>query len=356
MKKCVFSTLFFLAFLLGSMCVYNYKYDSYQILQTHNKKMSSNQRFQNAGLINTYLDSNMGYDSIIIGTSMTENFRPTTVAKTMEWNKVLKLSASGASGYEQFLIAKKALATGQVKNVLWGVEAGYWDGNKEVFHQRHTFPKYLYETSYFLEKFALFRYLIGYQTFKLSKLYSNYEPVPCRDVRLEYLNNWAQSASLSFKNWAKNGNIDKLKLKHSETINKKSLYEYKSKEKFPLIEKLLVPLIKQYPKVNFYFFIPPYSRLSLIVGDTDRSLGFESSLVESMKKFENVSIFGFANEKWTTDFQNYKDLNHYSQEINDIIISSMKQKDNVINHKNIKSYQNQEVENIRNYERSYNEY
>ena len=77
---------------------------------------STEQRYQNPGLARNY-----DYDTIIIGTSMTENFIPAEVDKALG-GKTLKLSIRGSTADEHFKIASLALQTGKVKKVLWGLD------------------------------------------------------------------------------------------------------------------------------------------------------------------------------------------------------------------------------------------
>ena len=100
-KKKVYLFFSILVFIIGSIGLINYIMDPFQIFRKHDHGFDSNQRYQNVGLINSYLNSSDGYNSIIIGTSVTENFIPSEVENLLGWGKVLKLSASGASLFTQ---------------------------------------------------------------------------------------------------------------------------------------------------------------------------------------------------------------------------------------------------------------
>ncbi|MEE8575133.1 MAG: hypothetical protein V3T30_06950, partial [Thermodesulfobacteriota bacterium] len=133
-------------FLILPSCL-NYLVDPFQIYHTpffRETTFLDNQRYQNPGLINSYLDSSKGYDSIIIGSSMTENFIPSEIQKTMGWGKVLKLSIAGGSNKARKLMVLKALQTGKVKNVIWEVFWRYGAPERDEFNREYRFPKYLY--------------------------------------------------------------------------------------------------------------------------------------------------------------------------------------------------------------------
>lgn len=77
---------------------------------------TSEQRYQNPGLVRNY-----SYDTIILGTSMTENFLPSVVGEALG-GQAIKLSMRGSTADEQYKIASLALETGKVKKVLWGLD------------------------------------------------------------------------------------------------------------------------------------------------------------------------------------------------------------------------------------------
>jgi len=68
---------------------------------------SKQQRYQNPGLVKNYK-----YDTIIIGSSMSENNVPSYLNAKMEVN-ALKLSIMGSSAKEQYIIAILAQDTGK---------------------------------------------------------------------------------------------------------------------------------------------------------------------------------------------------------------------------------------------------
>lgn len=78
----------------------------------------TNERYQNAGLA-----KNLKYDSIILGTSMTENFVLNEVENYLNFGKVLKLSLAGSSAKEQSTTLQTAISSNkELKNVLWGLD------------------------------------------------------------------------------------------------------------------------------------------------------------------------------------------------------------------------------------------
>jgi len=107
--------------LLGTAAAFNFVVDPFQFFCKpflyRPAYFAGFQRYQNVGLARNYR-----YDTVIIGSSVTENFYPSDVNRALHVN-ALKLSISGSTAHEQALILTQAISNGQVKNVLWGDRA-----------------------------------------------------------------------------------------------------------------------------------------------------------------------------------------------------------------------------------------
>ena len=81
---------------IAAVMAYNYHVDRFQYYHTHEGTpiYSSNERWQNPGLIRTH-----DYDTVIIGTSRSQNFLP----EMFESWRILKTTAAGASAEEQLM-------------------------------------------------------------------------------------------------------------------------------------------------------------------------------------------------------------------------------------------------------------
>src|SRR5207244_2667821 len=99
---------------------------------------STNERYQLPGLAKNY-----DYDTVIAGTSMSQNFYPSYANKVLG-ARVLKVAISGSSAHEQFLILNVAVRTGKVKRVIWGLDEWAFSGAPDrVRDDLGMFPHYL---------------------------------------------------------------------------------------------------------------------------------------------------------------------------------------------------------------------
>lgn len=113
----------------------------------------------NQRILNLALAKNHTFDSLILGTSMTEQFRVSYVNKLLSAN-FLKLSLSGGTIYEQSLMFKYAAKYQDIKNVIWGVDLYSLSGEKESFRNKNAFAFYLYDENIFND----IKYLLNIQT------------------------------------------------------------------------------------------------------------------------------------------------------------------------------------------------
>ena len=346
-KKKVYLFFSILVFIIGSIGLINYIMDPFQIFRKHGHGFDSNQRYQNVGLINSYLNSSDGYDSIIIGTSVTENFTPSEVENLPGWGKVLKLSAAGASLFTQKKTIDKALRTKKVKHVLWLLNSnGFQKGPTEltVFDKGFNSLLYLYDENPFND----INYLLNYSTLNTS-LSIIYEE---KGKDLDKLNFWGNSYTQAFTKFSSIENIKKLENQYdnSRYMKKKHSYEYTWNKPFPSLDPILFDTIKNNPEIEFIFTLPPYSYFRLVSEYPHRFALIKAILDE---KFTNVKIFGFDHEEFVKNLYHYKDTEHYSAEVNSYMIYKMSRGENQVTLENFDAYKKSVIDNLNSYKKIY---
>lgn len=107
-----------------------------------------NAPFFNLGLIETFLKKSDDYDSILIGTSHTQNFIASEITQVLNTKGTLKLYLFGGQPVEFEAIAKKALSSNKVKKILWGLETIFFRKPAYTPHSKRTFPYDWYRTAW----------------------------------------------------------------------------------------------------------------------------------------------------------------------------------------------------------------
>lgn|GEM_PF-325128 len=273
---------------------------------------SSEERYQNAGLARNY-----EYDTIILGTSMTENFLPSVVGKALGGH-VMKLSLRGSLMPEQYETAKLALSTGKVKQVLWGLD--YFALRQPTDEERDEFPSYLYDDSW-MNDYSYWFSITPYEELAkgMAKL-----AVRRTEQNLERLNNWNHTVQFGRK----------LVMNDYRNAQQSEYYFGANEDPLSSVQQTfntyVLSLVQAHPEVNFTFYYPPYSVLRQAVWQQTNLVRYKNQLTmrkwmfEQLQSFPNTRLYDFQAESgWTFDLDQYKDLSHHRESINTAIAEAI---------------------------------
>jgi hypothetical protein len=304
------SILFFLIGLILSSVILvfiNFIIDPFQVYRksTFHKAIFMKGFYLNAGLIKTY-----DYDSVSIGSSMTQNFIIKELKDNLGWEKPIKLPVSGGRIEEHYTVLRSAINTGKVKNVLFGLDIFSLSRNE------NRLPKYLYDEVVLND----YKYLYSIDTLKRSLTYPFLHlTIPSNHPRLNYNLMFQWQHNYSEKDFSEkkvikqfaNNSINLDNNKDSNNIIKTRMLNFK---------KYVLELVQDNPNINFTFFYPPYSILSYKSMNNDTLNSFLDTKMKINKmllKYPNIRIFDFQEVKEVIEnLNNYKDLTHYHQKIN----------------------------------------
>ncbi len=337
--KTLFVTLFiFSSFIVGV----NYTIDplqQYRISSFYPIYFEINkQRYLNAGLAKNY-----DYDSIVLGTSHTENFIISEIRNTLEFKKPIKLCISGGSAKEQSVTLQTAIVNNKnIKNIIWGLDIFSFKGKEtRVNYGKKSFPMYLYDQNILND----YRYLLSFETVIKSfdalwypHIKSQNNPKFDYNRMYEWQNQKLFTLNNVLKSWKKI-----MKYYDSCEKNEYTLEAFKSSFNFNFLN-----IIKDNPQINFKIFFPPYSILHFKVLEKEEMLKdifeFKKYIFKSIGNLSNVKIYDFQIEKNIThNLHNYKDLTHYNQKINTLILEQIKENNYLLTKKNI----NESIENLK---------
>lgn len=297
---------------------------------------SKEQRYQNPGLARSYT-----YDTIIIGSSMTENFLPSKVGESLG-GEVLKLSIEGSTAKEQRMIADVAIGTGQVKKVLWGLD--YFSLRENSVRDKESFPFYLYDNN----KLNDYKYIFNVSNIKhaFASLFLPQDEYP-QFRNLEKLNYWDTYARYGpervMAKWK-----EAWMAEQGTSASEPSLELVK--ERF---EENILSLVQAHPEIEFIIYYPPYSVIrqqvwySLNPGRFNNTLAMKKYMYEQLSKLDNVTIHDFQSDSSITyDLGVYKDLSHHSAEINQRIVDEIEAGTHLVNDEQVELYNEQLVEQV----------
>ncbi|PLY05630.1 MAG: hypothetical protein C0625_12420 [Arcobacter sp.] len=298
-------------------------------------------RYLNAGLAKNY-----DYDSILVGSSMVENFYANDIEKFLGFRKLLKLATRGGTIFEEVKTIENALLSNKnLKNILMGLDVYAFSELARPTKQDPKFPEYLYDNNILNDT----PYLLNFNVLKesIEAFSSPYDKEKISNT-LNTLYEWQSLYSEFFTAWTFKNDYN--------SWYKKFIYEEKLtpgivektyrfeilKERF---DNVFLPIVKNNKEKEFYLFFPPYSIVqykTMEMGNYfDDHLKFKEYIFENLKDFKNVKLYDFQIEKSIThNLDNYKDLTHYSDKINYWMLEQMSKNKYLVTSQNLKEYSN----------------
>ena len=292
-----------------------------------------NMRLQAAGVIN-----NFDFDSVVFGTSMLENTSAKEASKKLGGN-FFNISMSGSDFYERSIIMDYILKKKNLKTILYSLDSQY------IIEMRKGSAKYpierfkfLYDDNSFNDFKVYFyteyiKYIFGFGKHKCVSEYPNYDmPSSWSSKNFNGLQNWVE------KGGVRNNNILLNRFDKPDSTNVTFDSNY--------FETYILNYVKTYTNTKFIFIIPPYSTLQNAIYAQKQKNNFKilneaiKFLVKEGQKYSNLEIYGFNDFDFTDDIGNYKDMGHYSPEINSKMLDFVLEKRRLLTSDNIDEYLN----------------
>lgn len=289
----------------------------------------NNERSQNDGIVKYF-----EYDALITGSSMTENFK-TSELDELFGTKSIKVSFSGCSYRESNDIVRVALENNpELKIVIRGLDLAYLSDKKDRMKEG-DYPTYLYDQCPFNDmKYVYNKEVFLNRVLPMIEETKESDFIPGIDKFDEY-SRWQEGNTFGI-----NAVVSE-EFKKRDYVSAGALSEQERLMVIENIEQNLLTLPREYPNVDFYYFLTPYSALwwySLYCdGRIEAQVEKEQIAIESVLKCNNIHFFSFNNcHDMITDFNNYRDENHYGEWINSFILKSMKNGDYLLTQDNYK--------------------
>ena len=266
------------------------------------------QIYSNAGVAKSY-----EYDSVVIGSSMTENFRPSQLS-SLFGGQFVKLCINAGSSFNHKQMMDIAFRTHDVRRVLYGVDVEALT----YFYKtpKCEMPDYLYDddlfndVSYWFNKSVLFTYIP-----ECLATLGQTDPNQIDDMYswggLYAYGKDAALAGVTFSTQT----VEQRDAEGEVTLSQQSKLN---------IEYNFLPFIEQHPDTQFIFFFPPYSAAHWYQFYTDGQMEYhlrqKQALMQALLPYDNVQIYDFqARTEWICDLNHYIDAKHYGPDINDAI-------------------------------------
>lgn len=286
-----------------------YEYDplrQFRWSDSHKIAYVGNAREMNPGLAMHYPD----YNTILLGTSLSENTRYASVHNAFPSARFLKLTVPGSTFAEQGMSLDVAVSSNK------GLRAVFWEVNSENFIRNERF-----HLSYKINPDLYTNSVLSKVRYMFSNYYFHWtlKTLGRESKAIEDLFYWGEGKVFSKEETLK---------RYDPNKTNPPFYYDKQKE---MIEREIVSRVKDNPEVDFYIYLPPlsiiYYRRIFNLGEDylDMQLKLQSDIIGELLEYENVTIFDFRSMGGVfSNLDNYKDAFHYSPKVNDNIIEYMR--------------------------------
>lgn len=269
---------------------------------------NTSQVYANAGIVRQY-----DYDSVIVGTSVCENFRPSQ-ADALLGGRFIKLVTQAGTAYNHALLMKLAFDTHDVRRVIYGLDV--YSFIAETDETGSAVPLYLYDRNPFNDvQYWLNRSVLGAFLPRCLRTWGQRQDDSIRD---------------SMYNWIGRDEYGPVAMYGVAFDEPETVYpmDYHTARALENLETHLLPYIKAHPDTQFDIFFPPYSAAEWSSmkskGTLDSMLNLRSVCYHALSAYDNVAVYDFAVcEDWVKNIDNYKDTLHYGVWINDAIIAAI---------------------------------
>lgn len=274
-----------------------------------------NEIYQTSGVAD-----NFEYDSAIVGSSMTENFRVSWFDEDFGW-KTVKLSYEGAGTDDMKAILTEVFESEhQVKNIVLAVDDYQMVSDSSL--KAIDRPEYLYNENIFDDV----NYLFNKDAFQAS-LERIADGITGREEDIDSAYNFSSKYEFSKERVLKDAEPFRKNIMANppESNSPKDRYLQECKDN---LDNLL-PLIEANPDTQFMIVYSPYSILNwekkVLAGTLEAQLYVDGYAIEQFLSYENVRVFYFQDEyDLITNLDNYMDTCHYIEEYNHYIEQCLK--------------------------------
>ena len=312
--------------------------------------LQSNMREQALGILK-YWD----YDSLILGTSILENTSSEEASDTLG-GKFINISMAGSDYFERSIILDYALKNKKIKKVLYSLD--------NLDKTSMGDPNYHFKNWDYLYDDNIGNDIKIYLNSKYLKcLFSFENKKQCMGGKRDFDRPKAwfkvkkHIATLGgFDKWIENK--EEKNMKHAFHIISDSLKRIESGKSIPnqtniifglgkmktYLNKYVLPYSKTYPDTEFILIVPPYSRLAFAIGAQTNMNAFSiylrsiKYLVRVSNNNPNIKIYAWGNNMFLNKIENYRDLTHFSSEINSWMLKSIQKNEGLLTIKNVDAY------------------
>ena len=281
------------------------------------------------------------YDTVMLGSSMTENFQTDWFGQYKE--NAVKLCYSGARSADLAALLKVCFESGNdIKHIY--IDINDYQLTQDADSRYGEPPEYLYDNNIFNDVEYIFNKDVIIAS--LERLFGLKDEKDNRDDAFT----WDDPALFGRDRVLEDMGTDSEEKAWESSNDDISAYEQNTLQN---MENLLV-YVRAHREVKFTFFYPPYSAAywwdNEQNGLTEAKLDMYKRSIEMLLEYDNVEVYFFMDDyEHIGNLDNYRDMCHYSMEINEYMLKAMNNGELRITRENLK----ERFEKLREYVKEY---
>ncbi len=260
----------------------------------------TNERYQNAGIA-----KNFDYDNVIIGNSLSQNFKPSDFNKGFG-GKTVKLTSAGSHTVDwTYLLEIISGREEQPDRIIFNIDPYIFQAS--ATEMKHQLPAYLYDKSLLNDVNYLFNFsILKDYTFEMLKANMDND-IP--DYNTAFM--WNDDV----------GSGKEFVLSHYERPEISKVYPDVDGATELANDNInnLIPYIEQMENTEFYFYLSPFSMLywdsQIRVNKIDLWKNVYIETCNLLFQYKNVNVFLWTDDEMLnimSNLDNYTDDTHYS--------------------------------------------
>lgn len=277
---------------------------------------------------------NFRYDSVLLGSSVAENFDSDYLDMAYDCSTLKVIRASGSVADLLYYLEMAQEERGiELKNIFWCLDSFAMSASTEVTLYGGDTPRYLHTGSVLDDIPYLFNREVLLERIPYM-LACGYQGRNTGGRAYDWSRDKEFSAAKTMQAYDRSG------------INVVSNVEQRPVgEKAELIEEnisLLTRQIAAHPETQYYFILPPYSMLwwdcAYVNGEQEERFYILEQTLPELLAFENVEVYFFqSEEEIVCNLDNYMDMIHYTPQVNQLMLERMASGENRVTSENLET-------------------
>lgn len=273
---------------------------------------------------------NFAYDSVLVGSSVAENFDSSFLDETYDCSTLKVIRASGSLA-DLLYYLEMAQENRNLQNVFWCLDVFAMDSPVEVTLYGGDTPRYLHTETVLDDLPYLYNKEILLEKIP-STLAFAYQGINVGGEAYNWSRDKIFSSAQAMRAYDRSG-IELLKIEEQKDFPEQKQLVADNID-------LLICQIEAHPEITFRFLFPPYSMLwwdcAYINGELNECLYILEETLSALLAYENVEVYFFQNEEAIVcDLDNYMDMIHYSPDINQYMLDRMTLGKNKVTRENL---------------------